>query len=96
MHYCHHLADYYSDVVEDGAEAVKWAHKDLRLRENFATQAALAWALYRDGQFGDAVYWIDRALASGVVDALAIFLGRRYIPGRRQRGKGPRASATSD
>jgi tetratricopeptide (TPR) repeat protein len=73
VHFYHHLVDYYTDVVEDGAEAVKWAHKDLRLRENFATQAALAWSLYRDGQFGDAVRWIDRALASSVVDALLYF-----------------------
>jgi tetratricopeptide (TPR) repeat protein len=73
VHFYHHLVDYYTDVVEDGAEAVKWAHKDLRLRENFATHAALAWSLYRDGQFNDAVRWIDRALASGVVDARLYF-----------------------
>ena len=59
--------------MEDGAAAVKWARKDLRLRENFATQAALAWALYRDGQFSDAVHWIDRALTSGIVDARLYF-----------------------
>jgi len=69
VHYYHHLADYYSDLVEGGAAAVGWAYKDLQLRENFATQAALAWALYRDGQFTDAVRWIDRALASGVCHA---------------------------
>ncbi len=69
MHYYHHLVDYYSDVAKDGGEAVKWACKDLLLRENFATQAALAWAFYRDGQAGEAVRWIDRALASGVVEA---------------------------
>ena len=69
VHYYHHLVDYYTDVAKDGAQAVKWANKDLQLRENFATQAAFAWALYRDGQFCEAVRWIDRALASGVVDA---------------------------
>jgi len=69
VHYYHHLADYYSDLVEGGAAAVGWAYKDLQLRENFATQAALAWALYRDGQFTDAVRWIDRALVSDVCDA---------------------------
>jgi len=73
VHYYHHLVDYYTDVAEDGAEAVKWAYKDLQLRENFATQAALAWALYRDRRFREAVHWIDRALASGVVDALLSF-----------------------
>jgi tetratricopeptide (TPR) repeat protein len=73
VHYYHHLVDYYADVGEDGGEAVKWAYKDLHLRENFATQAALAWAHYRDGQFSDAVHWIERALTSGVVDALLYF-----------------------
>ena len=73
VHYYHHLVDYYTDVAEDGSEAVKWAYKDLQLRENFSTQAVLAWALYRDGQFGDARHWIDRALASGVVDARLYF-----------------------
>jgi hypothetical protein len=56
-------------VAKDGAQAIKWANKDLQLRENFATEAAFAWALYRGHQFCEAVRWIDRALASGVVDA---------------------------
>jgi tetratricopeptide (TPR) repeat protein len=73
VHYYHHLVDYYTDVAEDGGEAVKWANRDLQLRENFATQAALAWSLYRVGRFSEAVCWIDRALASGVVDALLDF-----------------------
>ena len=73
VHYYHHLVDYYADAAEDGADAVKWASKDLQMRENFATQAALAWAFYRDGRIGDAVHWIDRALASDVVDALLYF-----------------------
>ena len=69
VHYYHHLADYYSDVAMDGNQAVRWAQADLQLRENFSTQAALAWALYRNGQLDEACDWIGRALASGVVDA---------------------------
>jgi tetratricopeptide (TPR) repeat protein len=69
VHYYHHLADYYADVAQDGAAAVTWARADLRLRENFATQAAIAWAHYRNGEFDEARSWIDRALASGVTDA---------------------------
>src|SRR4029453_11742096 len=69
VHYYHHLADFYADVREDGREAVKWARKDIELRENFSTQAALAWASYRCGRFADAVEVIDRALSSGVKDA---------------------------
>ncbi len=73
VYYYHHFVDYYADAAKNGAEAVKWAYKDLQLRENFATQGALAGALYRDGRFSDAVHWIDRALASGVVDAQIYF-----------------------
>jgi tetratricopeptide (TPR) repeat protein len=69
VHYYHHLADFYADVREDGAEAVSWARKDIALRDNFATQAALAWALYRDSQNGEAWALMERALASGVTDA---------------------------
>ncbi|HEX8719910.1 MAG TPA: tetratricopeptide repeat protein [Pyrinomonadaceae bacterium] len=69
VHYYHHLADFYSDVREDGAEAVRWARRDLELRENFSTQAALAWALYRDGQFAEARGMMKRSLASGAREA---------------------------
>jgi tetratricopeptide (TPR) repeat protein len=73
VHYYHHLADYYSDAALDRAEAVSWARADLQLRENFSTQAALAWALHRDGRFDEARSWIDRALSSGVVEAHLFF-----------------------
>ena len=69
VHYWHHLVDFLADVREDGAAAVEWARKDLTLRGNFATQAALAWALWRDNQFTEAAAFMDRSLASGVVDA---------------------------
>ncbi len=69
VHYYHHLVDFFSDVRENGSEAVKWAHKDFELRQNFGTEAALGWALYRDRQFGEANAMMDRALASGVRDA---------------------------
>lgn len=73
VHYYHHLTSFYADVHEDGAEAVKWARKDLALRQNFATQEALAWALYRDGQFAEALEPMNRALSSGVQDAHLFF-----------------------
>jgi tetratricopeptide (TPR) repeat protein len=69
VHYYHHLVDFYADVLKDGAEAVKWARMDIALRDNFSTQAALAWALYRDGQFEDALHSISRALGSGARSA---------------------------
>jgi tetratricopeptide (TPR) repeat protein len=69
VHYLHHLADFYSEAMPDGVKAVDWARRDLALRENFATQAALAWALLRDGQAAEAAVWMERALASGAGDA---------------------------
>lgn len=69
VHYFHHLADFYCDVREDGAEAVKWASKDLELRVDFGTQSAMAWALYRAGRFEEAMGFIGEALASGAKDA---------------------------
>jgi len=64
VHYYHHLVD----VTRNG-DAVKWARLDLELRKNFSTQAALAWALYLDGQLIEAVRRINQALSSGVIDA---------------------------
>ncbi len=89
VHYYHHLADYYSDVAKDGTQAVRWAQADVQLRENFSTQAALAWAFYRNGQLDDACDWIDRALASGAVEphlfsrAAKIHVGAGNIDGGR-------------
>jgi len=73
VHYYHHLVDFYSDVREDGPSAVKWARKDLELRRNFATLASLAWALYRAGEFAEALDTMNKALASGVKDARLFF-----------------------
>jgi len=69
VHYYHHLVDFYADVQIDPAEAVRWARKDLQLRSNFTTQAALARALYRGGQVAEALQAMEAALSSGAEDA---------------------------
>jgi tetratricopeptide (TPR) repeat protein len=69
VHFYHHLVDFYADVRRDGREALKWARQDLELRRNFSTLAALAWALYRAGEFGEASKTMAEALASGASDA---------------------------
>ena len=69
VHYDHHLADFYCEAMMDGGKAVHWARRDMALRENFSTQAALAWALLRNGEATEAPKWMDRALACGVKDA---------------------------
>jgi tetratricopeptide (TPR) repeat protein len=69
LHYFHHLAGFYADVRPDGREAVRWARQDIEVRDNFLTQDALAWALYRNNQFAEALAAIERALSSRVQDA---------------------------
>ena len=73
VHYYHHLSDFYADVRENGTEAVKWARKDLELRQNFAAEDALAWALYRSGDFTEALDLVEKALSSGVRDARLLY-----------------------
>ncbi len=82
VHFWHHLADCYTEVTQNGSQAVAWAQKDLQLRENFSTQSALAWALFCDRRFAEARVWIDRALVSGAVDArLLLQAGKIYSAG---------------
>ena len=89
VHYYHHLVDFYADVRLDGAEAVRWARRDLELRPNFATWAALAWASYRAGRLDDAAEAADASLASGAKDAhLLSIAGTIYLAaGRPRRGQ---------
>jgi tetratricopeptide (TPR) repeat protein len=68
-HYYHHLADLYADAIKCGSNAVKWAHQDIMLRENFATQSALAWALYRNSEVVVAARWMAKAMSSGAKSA---------------------------
>ena len=73
VQYYHHLASFYADARMDGAQAVQWARKDLQLRQNVTTRDALAWALFRDGQYPEAVDQINRALSDNWQDAHLFF-----------------------
>jgi tetratricopeptide (TPR) repeat protein len=68
VQYFHHLAAFYSDVRVDGAEAVKWARRDLEIRHGYTAVDTLAWALFRHGETGEALETVKRALASGMAD----------------------------
>jgi len=72
-HYYHHLAGFYSDVEENPAEALRWARKDLELRQSVNAHETLAWALYRNGEFTAAAGEMTRALALGTKDAHWLF-----------------------
>jgi tetratricopeptide (TPR) repeat protein len=73
VQYYHHLASFYADARLDGAQAVKWARKDMQLRQNATTHDALAWALFRDGQYPEAVDEINKALSDNWQDAHLFF-----------------------
>lgn len=90
VHFYHHLADFYADVREDGAEAVKWARKDIALRRNFSTLAALAWALYRTGEFAEALDTMKQALSSGAGDAHLFFQAATIFQSAGGNGIGDR------
>jgi tetratricopeptide (TPR) repeat protein len=90
VHFYHHLADFYADVRKDGAEAVKWARKDIALRRNFSTLAALAWALYRAGDFAAAFDTMNQALSSGAADAHLFFQAATIFQSVDGNGKGER------
>ncbi|HMF78129.1 MAG TPA: hypothetical protein VK604_20900 [Bryobacteraceae bacterium] len=69
VHYYHHLVEFYATARLNPGECLKWAAMDLALRDNFATQSALAWAFYVTGHPPEAVDKITQALDSGVQDA---------------------------
>jgi tetratricopeptide (TPR) repeat protein len=89
VHYFHHLAQFYADVREDGPKAVKWARRDLELRQSVAAHDALAWALYRNGQFLEALGEMNKALLPGVKDAHLFFHAAmiHLAAGRAEEGK---------
>lgn len=73
VQYLHHLAAFYSDVSQNGAEAVRWARRDWELRPNQVSEDTLAWALYRNGQTAAALESSTHALAGGDADAHMLF-----------------------
>jgi tetratricopeptide (TPR) repeat protein len=72
-HYFHHLAGFFSDTEENPMEALKWARHDLELRHTAAAKDALAWALYRGGEFESAATAASEALISGSKDAHILY-----------------------
>lgn len=68
-HYFHHLAEFFSDTEIKPEEALQWARRDAELRHTAAVEDALAWALYRSGDFHQAKEVAAKALARGGNDA---------------------------
>jgi tetratricopeptide (TPR) repeat protein len=67
--YYRNLAMYFTDVEPRPAEAVRWARKDLELRQDHAAWATLAWALHGQGDGAGAREANAKAIAAGAEDA---------------------------
>ena len=72
-HYLHHLAGFYSDAQENPAEALRWAYKELEVRHSIYAYDALAWALYKSGDFTKARDTVKQALILGTKDAHLLY-----------------------
>ena len=69
VQYFHHLATFCADSINQPAQAVEWARKDLTLRHSIQAHDALAWALYKKGDITEAREEIAKALRTGAKDA---------------------------
>lgn len=72
-HYLHHLAGFYSDSQENAEQAVRWARQDLTIRHSIYAYDALAWALYKHGDFAEARDTIAKALVLKTRDAHLLY-----------------------
>ena len=88
-HYFHHLAGFFSDTEQNPGEALKWARRDLELRHTAAAEDALAWALYRGGEFAQAAETEKKMLARGTKDPhIVAHAGMIFLAaGNADRGK---------
>jgi tetratricopeptide (TPR) repeat protein len=67
------LAVFYADHDEKPAEAVALARKEFEVRHDIYTWDALAWTLYKDGQFDEAYKAGQHALNYGTRDSLLLY-----------------------
>ena len=72
-HYFHHLAGFYAEVRCEPAEAVRWARRDLELRQSAAAWDALGRALYQSRDYAGAVEAQEKALAGEARDAHLLY-----------------------
>jgi tetratricopeptide (TPR) repeat protein len=68
VHYLHHLAAHYADVVPDPEAAVIWAERDACIRRSGPTLSLLGWCLFRAGRVEEARAVLTEALSLGAGD----------------------------
>src|SRR5580658_1654856 len=65
----HELIFYYADYARQPEKALEVAQREIARRHDVFTLDSYAWALYENGQYGEARKQIEAALAVGVRDA---------------------------
>jgi len=83
-----HLSRFFAEVQPNPAEALKWAQKDLEVRQDVHAYDTLAWALYLNERVPEAVAASRKALALGTRDAEMF-----YHAGMIHRAAGNRSEA---
>ena len=71
--YLHHLSGFYADSLNDPTRALDCAQRDFHENPNLHATDALAWALRKAGQTGEAAAMSARALATGTRDAHILY-----------------------
>lgn len=71
--YLHHLAGLYSDSLDQPAEAIPGARRDLVLRHTIQAYDALAWALFKAGKKEEALELTAKATATGTREAHILY-----------------------
>ena len=66
--YYRHLAMFFADIRPDPARSLDWARKDFEVRQNVYAYDTLAWALYRNGMFEEALDAANHAIEQGTED----------------------------
>ena len=67
------LSQFFSTKDRDHDEAVSLAEAEKKVRDDIYTEDALAWALYRKGDFAQARIASDKAMALGTKDARLLY-----------------------
>jgi len=67
------LAIFYADHDMKPTEALRLAQKELEVRSDIYTWDALAWALYKNGDLGDAAKASEKAMQFGTGDSLILY-----------------------
>jgi tetratricopeptide (TPR) repeat protein len=85
--YNRELALFYADHDMKLKEALKLARKELEVRQDIYTWDALAWALYKNGDFQEAAEAMSKALRPGTQSAMLFFHAGMIYDGLGERDK---------